>query len=608
MLIHSIEKGYRSPELRPLYPVFDECRRIDKGKGQIVNVSWVARSLQSALNKGLNGDEINCAIVPARELIKTMDPGEVDKYRTYAAQLSMYDCKEPLIVLRRGRLRLHKFDYNTCEILNGKARVVRAEARGISLPVIIISRARARLWGMPPWARGLGTGSPLPVLSRGKQGGSKQRRHKCRSGSNTLPPAPIIGTDGQLVEKSRPVVSKRTINARAGTVSGRVTHPTTFGLVLLSDCGVRAKARWMLTLRNQAPRGLINGFSEPTISGPTTARYHETCLLILFAKLLKALRDDVRASENKSYDDFRFLRDWEGTKPHRKLMRELLRRPLDVKSLECPHEKQIVDDELCGLASRARTAFAKAGPNWHSPLSERLLLLSATRDPPSVMGLEKKCVLRHHYLDLLDWTVRALFRAGHWRIGCNSIERLDTHGQFHKAHEYDATSEISPVKRISHEATGSARFQALTDLDIKPLLILAMHARFNPFLIWHDMRWAVPLGHWAMAIADLDAGRDTHVTTWMAELYEEQRRRRFKHQNHFTGPATMLVHWLHWVCGDVADFSSELAETCELVVSEFPERSGRLLRIEVDQDGVRTLISDRLSYQEDWALQATLFA
>jgi len=155
---------------------------------------------------------------------------------------------------------------------------------------------------------------------------------------------------------------------------------------------------------------------------------------------------------------------------------------------------------------------------------------------------------------------------------------------------------------------GSARFQALTDLAIELLLILAMHARFNPFLIWHDLRWAVPLGHWAMAIADLDAGRDTHVTVWMAELYEEQRRRQFRHKNHFTGPATMIVHWLHWVCGDVQDFSRRMAEICGAAIDEFPGRSGRLVQLETDQNGLKTLTCERLIYQEDWALQATLFA
>ena len=223
-------------------------------------------------------------------------------------------------------------------------------------------------------------------------------------------------------------------------------------------------------------------------------------------------------------------------------------------------------------------------------------------------GREKQTVLRQHHLDLLDWTLRALFRAKHWRIGCNSIERLDTHGHFHKADEHDSTTDISPIARISHETVGSARFQALTDLDLEPLLILAMHARFNPFLVWHDLRWAVPLGHWAMAIADLDAGRETHVTVWMAELYEEQRRRNFKHKNHFTGPATMIVHWLHWVCRDVKNFSNGIADICELVIDGFPERSGRLLEIERSPQGIKTVRSQRLIYQEDWALQATLFA
>ena len=607
MRIRPIEKGMPEAEFRPLYPGFDECRRVDRGKGQIINVSWVARSLQSALNKGHNGDEIRCVVVSARELLKSMGPGEVDGYRTYAAQLSTYVCKEPLIVLRKGRVSPKGFDPDTCEILSGKARAVRAGKKNISLPVIIISRARARLWGMPHWARGLGTGSPLPILSRGKEGVRKQSKHQCRSGSKTLPARAVIGTDGKRRQSSQPVVSKRTEDGRA-SVSGRVAHPTACGLVLSSDCGVREKARWMLALRKKEPRGLICGFPERNAPGPTTPRYHEICLLILFSKLLASLREDVLANDAKWYDDFRLLRDWKETERHRSLLRALLRRPLDEASLECPDEKGIVDDELRDLASRARAALANAGSAWSAPLSERLLLYGATHKPIAVKGREKQTVLRQHHLDLLDWTLRALFRAKHWRIGCNSIERLDTHGHFHKADEHDSTTDISPIARISHETVGSARFQALTDLDLEPLLILAMHARFNPFLVWHDLRWAVPLGHWAMAIADLDAGRETHVTVWMAELYEEQRRRNFKHKNHFTGPATMIVHWLHWVCRDVKNFSNGIADICELVIDGFPERSGRLLEIERSPQGIKTVRSQRLIYQEDWALQATLFA
>ena len=222
MRIRPIEKGMPEAEFRPLYPGFDECRRVDRGKGQIINVSWGARSLQSALNKGHNGDEIRCVVVSARELLKSMGPVEVDGYLT---------------------------------------------------------------WGMSHLARGLGTGSPLPILSRGKEGVRKQSKHQCRSGSKTLPARAVIGTDGKPRQSSQPVVSKRTEDGRA-SVSGRVAHPTACGLVLSSDCGVREKARWMLALRKKEPRGLICGFPERNAPGPTTPRYHEICLLMLFSKLL----------------------------------------------------------------------------------------------------------------------------------------------------------------------------------------------------------------------------------------------------------------------------------------------------------------------------------
>lgn len=590
MRIRSPDKAKPRFEFRPLYPVFDECRRIDEGHGQLINVSWVARSIQSALKKETYNDQIVCVMVPARELIKSMRPGEPKIYRAYAAQFSTYDCKEPLIVVRKVRTRSEGFDPNTCEILNGKARAVRAAGKGISLPVVIISRARARIWGLPTWARVLGTDSPLPILSRGKPGGSKQRRHKSRSGSSSI---------------SKPIISKRTEKAQSATIGGRVAHPTAGGLVLSSDCEARERARWMLNLRKKNPRGLISVFPETNSAGPSTQRYYEICLLILLYKILNEIREDFLASTGIDYNQVQILRQSEWVEPHYELLKSLLIPPSIAKSAD----KSVLSKGVLDLVRRANVAFENAGPDWASPLSERLLLVGATYKPDAVdKKSEKKAVVRQHLLDLLDWTLRALFRSKHWRIGANSIERLDTHGHFHKADKHDPTTDILPSSRISHEAVGSSRFQALTDLDVEQLLILAMHARFNPFLIWHDLRWAAPLGHWAMAVADLDAGRETHIAVWMAELYEEQRRRKFRHRNHFTGPATMIVHWLHWVCDADKNFSKNIAAICEEVIDDFPERSGQLLTMEGCPQGSTTVRSQRLSYQENWALEATLFA
>ncbi len=244
----------------------------------------------------------------------------------------------------------------------------------------------------------------------------------------------------------------------------------------------------MLASRALQPRGLVDVFPEPAKSGPSTPRHQETCLLILFAKLLKALCDDQRVNRGKWYDDFRLLRSWGDTEDIRLLMREFLGLSTDEVSLACPEQKALIDDALHEYARAARSALAKAGPSWNSPLSDRLLLFGATHDRKSLQDSEKKDLLRRHYLELLKWTLRALFRAKHWRIGCKSIERLDTHDEFHKSDKHDPTSETRTVQRVRHEAVGSPRFQALTDLDIEQLLILAMHARFNPFLIWHDMR------------------------------------------------------------------------------------------------------------------------
>lgn len=600
MSICTILQKERLAQFRPPFPIFDECRRINHGQGELINTSWVSRSIRSALNTG-NCDGIDCVMVPVRNLIKSMGPDEVDKYRIYAAQLSLYDCKEPLIAIRKGRRGAMAFDPETCEILNGKARAVCAETADISLPVIVISKARARFWGMPLWAQRLGTAEKSIRLT--------EKKHRCRSGFVTLPQRPVIDTEGKLVQPSKEIVSVRLKEARVSTAHGRVAHPNACGLVLSNDGSLRSSAHKLLTVRNLKHQGLIDSFPELKKSGPSTPRYQETCLLILFAKVLKALRDNLRLSPGKWYDDLRLLCDWAGTESLRRVMRDLLRLPVDKEALKCPYQKELITEAFREYASDARAALASAGTAWNSSLSERLLLFSATRDPESVNKSEKKdALLRRHYLELLDWTLRALFRAKHWRIGCNSIERFDTHGNFHKPDPDDRTSERRPVQRVEHEALGSPRFQALTDLDLEQLLILAMHARFNPFLIWHDMRWAVPLGHWAMAIADLDAGRPTHVAVWMAELYEEQRRRNFEHRNHFTGPATMILHWLHWACGDVADFSQRMHEVCDQVINGFPHRSGRLIEIRVDDAGKRRLDSETLKYQEDWALQATLFA
>ncbi|WP_336814387.1 hypothetical protein [Bosea sp. MMO-172] len=589
------------PEFRPLIPLLDETKRLDRGTGPLVNTSWLCRRIQSALNSGEDCDQIGRAMVPARQLVASMDRAEVDRYRPYAAQLSLYDCGEPLIVVYEGRDKPDGFDPKTCEILNGKARAVRVQRQNISLPVIFISRTRARFWGMPSWARQLGNGGPSPAI------GLRTRRHRLRSGMATLPQPPIATIDKKVTQPGMAIVSKRVEKARSA-VGGRMTHPSAHALVLSSDGGVRAYAHRMLASRALQPRGLVDAFPEPAKPGPSTPRHQESCLLILFAKLLKALCDDQRDNARQWYDDSRLLRRWGGTEDLRLLMREFLGLPGDEVSLACPEQKALVDDALHEYARAARSALAKAGPSWNAPLSERLLLFGATRNPKSVKESEKKDVLRRHYLELLEWTLRALFRARHWRIGCKSIERLDTHDEFHKPDKHDPTLETRTVQRVRHEAVGSPRFQALTDLAVEPLLILSMHARFNPFLVWHDMRWAVPLGHWSMAIADLDAGRPTHVAVWMAELYEEQRRRNFEHINHFTGPATMILHWLHWVCGDVADFSRKIHEVCDEVIDGFPHRSGRLIKVVVDDQGKKTLDSEFLRYQEDWALQATLFA
>lgn len=56
------------------------------------------------------------------------------------------------------------------------------------------------------------------------------------------------------------------------------------------------------------------------------------------------------------------------------------------------------------------------------------------------------------------------------------------------------------------------------------------------------------------------------------------------------------------------DFSRRIHEICEEVIHSFPQRSGRQIECVVYDDGRKSLGSESLKYQEDWALQATLFA
>lgn len=570
MRIRSIEKGNPSPEFRPLYPIFDECRRINHGHGQLVNVSWVARSIQSSLNTGINCENIHRTTAQASELARLIDGAQIDRYRAYASQLSRYDCGEPVIVIYEGRSPPGNFDPKTCEILNGKARVVRALTGNIILPVILISKARARFWGMPPWARRLGAwDGPSIRIDR------KRRAGRLRSGAETLPHGS---------EPGGAVMTPRVKNARRG-VNGRVTNPFGLGLVPAASDKLERDALQLLQSRGLTPRGLINIFPHPEKPGEAMKRTQEACLKILLGKLLcDGLSIDALCET----------------------MRQLLK--IEFTQDARADQEATIDETLAKYAKEARATLRSAGAPWNEPLSERLLLFGATLRPRSVQGRAKDEVLRRHKLELMDWILRALFRATHWRRGSKSVLRLNHDGNFLKSNKQDSSAETSDRPRLHHDVAGSTHSQGVIDLEMESMLILALHARFNPFLIWHDMRWAVPLGHWAMAIADLDAGRETHVTVWMAELYEEQRRRNFKHKNHFTGPATMIVHWLHCVCRDVKNFSNGIADICELVIDGFPERSGRLLEIERSPQGIKTVRSQRLIYQEDWALQATLFA
>lgn len=574
MSIRPIANAKPGDKFRPLYAIFDESRRIDQGHGQLVNVSWVARTIQSTINSGIDCENIHGTVVPAGELARLMDTTQVSEYKRYASRLSIYDCGNPLIVIFTGDTPPKKID-DTCEILDGKARVVHGLGKKISLPVILISKETASNWGMPSQLGMLGLRKkPIRV-------GKKSRNHRQLSGHETLPSGTSAGNA---------VISHRVEINRAGC-GDAVTNPFAYSLILSSDRGVRKEAHERLTARGSAPRGLIDAFPETKKSGRPPPQYQEKCLLILLAKLLQA---------GCSLDDLILP------------ARHLLRYPVDKKSLKCIWQKAQVDKKLETCAKRARAALRKAPSPWHEPLSERLLLFSATRAPSAEMkDSDKEAVLKQHKVELLQWTFYALFRTKHWRIGRNLIERFNIKDDgFPNPDDDDPTEETRTVPRIHHEVAGSVAFQKITDLTVEQLLIVSMHARTNLFLVQHDLHWAIPLGHWAMAIADLDVERPTHVSVWMAELYEEQRRRQFseERQNPFTGPSTMILHWLHWVCGDVRDFAKQMAHICELVIDGFPERNGRLIEIKVDLDGLRTLDSEPLKHGEDWALQATLFA
>lgn len=582
MRIRPVEKGPLPPEFSPLYAPFDQSRRIVRGTSNLVNVSWIAREIQTALNTGIGCDRIYYTIAPAEELAKLLDTGEAKNYRPYAKRLSAYDCGQPLIVTFKDKIPPASINEKDCEILDGKARVVRALDENMSLRVILISKELAIEWGMPTQLRMLGvqkTSIELPLNTA--EGPAGQRNHRQRSGFNTLPEGSTSGNA---------VISRRVKTARAAS-GDAVTNPFAYSMILSSDRRVRKYFHDKLRLRKLTPRGLIDAFPEVKKSGRPPRQYQETCHLILLAKLLKAGCT---------------LKDLRGP------MRDLLRLPVNAKLLEDDDENYEVDEKLERWAKRASTALRKAPSAWRAPLSERLLLYSATL-PPFAENDErdKETLLTAHRTDLLKWTFYSLFRTKHWRIGRNLIERFNIKDdKFPNCDEDDPSVETSTVPRIHHEVAGSVEFQGITDLTVEQLLTISMHARTNLFLIQHDLHWAVPLGHWAMAIADLDAGRETHVTTWMAELYEEQRRRQLRDDrvNPFTGPSTMIVHWLHWVCGDVERFAEQMADICEFVIEGFPVRSGRLVKFDIDQEGGRKMDSDFLTHEEDEALQATQFA
>lgn len=575
MRIRPVAKVMPGDKFRPLYAIFDECRRLDQGTGQLINVSWVTRSIQSALNTGNIDELIYGAAVLARELVRLMDVAQTTQYKTYASQLSIYDCGNPVIVVFKGATPPKKVNNDTCEILDGKARIVRALGQNIALPVILISEQTARSWGMPSQLQMLG------VRGKAIRVGKKYRNHRQLSGLETLPSGSGPGNA---------VISHRVAMNRAAQGEA-VTNPFAYSLILSSDRGVRKEAHERLHSRRLEPRGLIDAFPETKKPGRPPPQYQEKCLLILLAKLLQSgcTLDDLNTPA-----------------------RQLLRLPADNESLKCVWYKEEVAKTLEKWAKRARVALRKAPSPWDEPLSERLLLFGATRAPSENQDDgDKEAVLKRHRVALLQWTFIALYRTKHWRIGRNLIERFNLKDDgFPNPDEDDPTEETRTIPRIHHEVSGSEEFQSITDLTVEQLLVVSMHARTNLFLVQHDLHWAIPLGHWAMAIADLDVQRPTHVSVWMAELYQEQRRRQFleERQNPFTGPSTMILHWLHWVCQDVVEFSKEMAGICEFVIEGFPARSGRLVEIKIDRSGTKTLESQFLAHAEDLALQATLFA
>jgi len=256
-----------------------------------------------------------------------------------------------------------------------------------------------------------------------------------------------------------------------------------------------------------------------------------------------------------------------------------------------------MNDMLAGVVDSNVEALTKSAPNHKAGQYQALAVLSEARqqqlpDVPTFKELGFPSVVGESWF--------AVFApAG---TPQQVVEKLNASiSRIVRSPDFDRR-----MKEIGNEPVTSDF--TIVPMLVLAMLVLAMHARFNPFLIWHDMHWAVPLGHWAMAIADLDAGRQTHVAIWMAELYEEQRRRGFTHVNHFTGPAAMITQWLLWTCHDVHGFSDALHEICDSIIRGFPHLSGHLIEIEAAPDGTRTLKSHPLKPQEDFALQATLFA
>ncbi|SIR56006.1 hypothetical protein SAMN05880592_1311 [Bosea sp. TND4EK4] len=279
MRIRPVEKGQLPPEFSPLSAPFDQARRIDRGTSNLVNVSWIAREIQTALNTGIGCDKIYYTIAPAEELSELLDTGEAENYGPYAKRLSAYDCGQPLIVMFKGEIPPEIINEDDCEILDGKARVVRALDEHMSLRVILISKELAIKWGIPPQLRMLGVQKKsieLPLSPAAIRAG--QRNHRQRSGLHTLPE----GTNS-----ANAVISQRVKAARAAS-GDAVTNPFAYSMILSSDRGVRNHVHDKLHSRELIPRGLIDAFREVKKSGRSPRQYQEACHLILLAKLLKA--------------------------------------------------------------------------------------------------------------------------------------------------------------------------------------------------------------------------------------------------------------------------------------------------------------------------------